>query len=285
MATTNPRILWPITLTASNRTLRVRYPAGGGGTTFDVTVGTIGNTYYVSGDGAADDLLLAIKTALIAQVGFTTDWDATVDAAGLVTLFYDDSLSNYCDLLFSAPQSTLHPAIGFASSDRMSLPFNWSEPGTLQHQFGWYPERPLVSTSGDSEERDIASSVTVSGRSAVSVYASRTHRYERIDRIPLGKIIDGEAGYTNEALQLFWEDPVAVTDFRFYPDAATPSPYVDPPTLATTPRRCSIADGAWLSRLVDKSAFIGPSGGAAVQEWANRPDMFRVVLPLLPYVA
>lgn len=115
----NAAILWPIHFGATSYVLRVTADGGTQDLPFPA-VGSLSTTtpYYMSGDGAADDLITIIDAALTAHVNINTCAIVYTANDYLQFTFTTTALgSNTVQILWSHANTTLDPAIfGFADA-------------------------------------------------------------------------------------------------------------------------------------------------------------------------
>ena len=115
---TYPVLLSAVVVTSAAADGRIRFVEGAGNLNADLRPGT----YFLRGDGAADDLCLEIKTALEAtgantySVGVSFDVDAD-NATATVTITRTAG-ADTCSLSFASGSTTFDPAlIGFAAGN------------------------------------------------------------------------------------------------------------------------------------------------------------------------
>jgi len=155
----------------------------------------------------------------------TAAWAVSVSSAGRVTIGIGAGAP--FSILFSTgthAATSARDILGFGAVDTAS---GTTHTGTLQHQSGWYPERPCVFDSREEYERVAAGTVALSGAIKSVVYGS-PQETRRVDFawLPEWKTkIAREGTHTNEALERLWRDGYA--RFRYWPDATVEGTYID----------------------------------------------------------
>jgi len=286
-----PRLLYPVTLTASNNVLRVEHNDGGWNThTVTLTAGT----YYVSGDASVvagqADLLKELELHLEAECG--DDWSCSVSEAGTISI---KCVDHAFSLLLSDALTTIEDVLGYDDAVSISAAANEWIAANYQHQYGWYPERSVRFSTGTGPERVVAVGESVSAKVALGEVSSATSRVEQIGPLIPQKIrtndpatgvpwVDGGGvpTYLNESFEAFWTTLGNCADFRWYQDASVQTNIVGGVDLAYS--RMCIKDANFLGRLVDKSVMGGAGGGAARLMYESR-ELYLVTLPMQHYVA
>ena len=264
-----PRILWGVTIEAGvNDAIRVD-PSDSAAFTATIAPGTYYCHHGATGD--ADDLPRAVRIAVNAATGGTADFTFGVQSNGTIRI---TKATGTFDIIwtFNAATQALGTILGFdvSANDTNQTTLD----SDYQHQNGWYPERYSKGGSGNVTTKIAAHSVAVGGQARGHEHAGWTTRYESVEFLEIGKIVDGESGFTNEALQLFHDDASAWMDFRYYPDVSS-----------TTYTRMAIRDAGWKSNLVDESAVGAGGGDAACRLMFDNFQRYSVRLPMIAYTA
>jgi hypothetical protein len=217
------------------------YTANGGGATLVITEFSPGTTGFSLDFGSGPNA----ATSAAAAMGFTATDKATAlshTAEGPPVL--DGQLATWTGAASSTGRVSLSANVGAvvkfstgthaATSARDILGFGsvdtasgTTHTGTLQHQNGWYPERPCVFDSREEYERVAAGTVALSGAIKSVVYGS-PQETRRVDFawLPEWKTkIAREGTHTNEAIERLWKDGYA--RFRYWPDATVEGTYID----------------------------------------------------------
>lgn len=226
MAPTNPKLLAPIVITVDTND-DIRYEAQSAGT---ATIAA--GTYYISGDGAADDLCLAIKTAL--DTASSATWTVAINTlTNLVAIRCNttDSSAWSIDWDYSAGgfNAFSGTVLGVASlSAAFGAADNAYDYADNQLQYAWYPDAPPTSDDGhgtiiEPVERDIYQSVARSGAVwTVQLGDDRETRRVFFEALPRWKVLTSDdiftTGYTNQDLKTFIASyGYAGQRLRYYP--------------------------------------------------------------------
>ena len=205
-----PKAFWPMVVDATNNKIDLVWVA----TPYTATVAA--GTYY-----SFSTLAAAVVAALTAQIA--NDWSCEASSSGRVTVRGGSAF----DLRFATGANAatyMRHVLGFGAVDTAHA---LTVTGALQHQNGWYPERPCVFDTREEYERTSAGAVSLEGQTRLLTFGSeREIRRVSFDWLPEWKTkIAREGAYTNEALERLWRTGYA--QFRWWPDAATEGAYGD----------------------------------------------------------
>lgn len=200
MSIAKPKVFWPLTVTAANRTIKLSINGTGG---FTATIAT--GTYY-----SAVTLGVAVKAALdaLASGVFTVTPSATGHFvisinAGSFTLEWSNVLA------------TAYAILGWTAVDTTDAA---SLTATNQHPNGWYSD---VAARFDSLPiRDRSADVVTVTSAGQTKFISEVELARREIRFQFLKsyktFIQYETTHVNEALERWWQDGQA--RFRYWPD-------------------------------------------------------------------
>jgi hypothetical protein len=220
-----PKLLAPIVITANSND-DIRYEAQSAGT---ATIAA--GTYYISGDGAADDLCLAIKTAL--DTASSATWTVAVSTTThLVAIRCNttDSSAWSIDWDYSAGgfNGFVGTVLGVSS---LSAAFgdadNAYDYADVIHSYSWYPDAAPSTDDGhagitEATESDVAQHRAQSG----AVWTVRTGgpfetRLVTFEGLARNKVITPDSVFyteANESLQTFIATyAYAGQRLRYYP--------------------------------------------------------------------
>lgn len=175
------------------------------------------------GFAAADTGQMTPQNAGSAPISAAGSWTVTASATGRVTLASAGS-SVVKFSTGSHAAASARDVLGFGTVDTAS---GTSHTGALQHQNGWYPERPVVFDSREEYERTSAGTVALSGKTKLLTFGSaRETRSVQFAWLPEWKTkIAREGTHTNESLERLWRTGFA--RFRYWPDATVEGTYLD----------------------------------------------------------
>ena len=213
MATTKPKILWKLTIDATNR--RVPLRVGAANYAVDVTLGD----YYARAPVAGSSLISALQTALNAAGSGLTFTVTISDTTGKVTISADGAFSI---LWLTGPNNTnmIGNELGFLETEDDVSAGN-AVTSNYQHQAGWYCADPgIVEFPGRKiTETEQAFNVTVRGDPKVSVYATRSKRAVSLSFLQKHKVfVEQEGTNVNEAIERVWQSAVPMALMRYYTD-------------------------------------------------------------------
>jgi len=134
-----PRIVWPFdVVTGTNDLFKFRYPTGGGGVDYTVTIPAAVDTWAMTAPivgPEADDLARAIEL-LVEAACPAANMTIRVTADGHV--WFND-VTDAFDLYDAGDGSTIAPWLGITDTVTGSDDYT----SQVQHRCGWYPELPV----------------------------------------------------------------------------------------------------------------------------------------------
>jgi len=222
-AGTTPRFAWGATFDSSNND--IQFNEGGGSAVATISLGGgTSATYFWLGDGSADDLVLALKTALDAASAASLNsrtYTVTVEDDG--SLEIQSSVAAVWTIEWSHANTTASDALfGFNDADE---PSDGSGSLTSSFQIGniWNPEAPYVQDDEDRPRYRVVTGSTATGRARTQRWGGRTHRRILCDHLASDKIFQAEET-TNEAFERFFDEAISQGQrFYFTPDVDTPA--------------------------------------------------------------
>ena len=249
-AGTTPRFAWGATFTTANNA--IQFNEGGASAVASIAAGT----YYWLQDGSADDLCLALETALdaasLASLGGRT-YTATISSAGILEI--QSSAAAVWEVEWSHANTAVPDTLfGALDVDESS---DGSGSLTSDHQVGnvWNPEAPYPQESENRPRYRSTSNTTGSARSRTERWGGRTRRRILCDHLASNKIFTAEETVANEAFQRFFEDCISLgLPFYFTPDITAPAAtaaYVWDPDRPEGKQEMSITIPSQLIRLYD----------------------------------
>lgn len=221
------RFAWEIVIGASTGGIRVTCDGA------TETVSVAAGTYYWLGDGTAADFGEALRAALHSHSKAPTitvylDPDGTIRIVSTLalSLLLADGATTLDETLLGC-----HAATYTASGSPLTI----TSPHQVAHL--WVPERIYTDDSGAYPEHLLDRATSLSGRSGLYLWGSRSYRDILIDLLPASKLFAAEAS-DNEAFQLLHAWLASGGAVRWTPSVTAPA----------THYLVGIRDDEWLAK-------------------------------------
>jgi hypothetical protein len=194
-----------------------------GATTGTATIAA--GTYYISGDGTASDLLVAIDTALTAVAG---TWTLSLTSGVISFLCAGGTWSidwDYTGTGFYAFDATI---LGIASiSAAFGAATGVADACDYQHQRAWYSSRAVAVDSGRTPIAVTSQTVAPSGRVSTVQRGSVQYRRDVSHEAESAAKTWPTSGSNNQDWLSFWRTACAGQTIRYYPDVSVTTAFAE----------------------------------------------------------
>ena len=270
----DPRLLWEVTIDASND--RLDFNEAGVGNL--IATLTQGDFYLRGGAPLATDMANNVAAAMNAAPGVTNTYTVTIADNGTVAIARSAGAANF-SLLWATGAGGESGAIGAILGFDVTAD---DGPGTsfasdAQHRYGWYPEKPLLDGRRKMETAVAGAARSMGTQQYAQEWATDWRTTLRIDFVPAAKVrsrdIDGtfvDATAINESFAgsalTFYENARQGTRFEVHPDTTSHAAFE---TCVIDPNEM----GWWRDQ------------GEATPLLMERGERYRVLIPVRPYTA